>query len=158
MNDTNSIPNTTQDSPQDTAAQNPTAQHPIVLFSDADLKAAMRRAIRTTAYLAVAGFVVATIFGGWRSGANLLAGALVSATGLYEWQQLIGLINARLDKAKAPRSTVFVVGMFFLRLTLAAVVIYVTLRCFHGSLYALVAGLGLAVVALAIEAVRLLRS
>lgn len=132
--------------------------HPIVQFSDADLKAAMRRAIRTTAYLAVLGFLVATVLGGWQSGVYLLAGAMVSATGLYEWQQLIGLINARLDKAKTPRSTGFVVGMFFLRLTLAAVVIYVTLRCFHGSLYALIAGLGLAVIALTFEAVRLLRS
>jgi hypothetical protein len=138
--------------------QNPASQHPIVQFTDADLKAAMRRAIRTTAYLAVLGFLIATTFGGWQSGVYLIAGALVSATGLYEWQQLIGLINARLDKAKAPRSTGFVVGMFFLRLTLAAVVIYVTLRCFHGSLYALIAGLGLAVIALVFEAVRLLRS
>jgi hypothetical protein len=36
-------------------------------------------------------------------------------------------------------------------------VIYVSLKCFHGSLYALVAGLGLAVVALTVEAVRVLR-
>jgi len=37
-------------------------------------------------------------------------------------------------------------------------IIYASLRCFHGSLYALLAGLGLAVVALTIEALRVLRS
>jgi len=48
--------------------------------------------------------------------------------------------------------------MFFLRLGIAALIIYVSLRCFHGSLYALLTGLGLAVVALTIEALRVLRS
>jgi ATP synthase I chain len=132
--------------------------NPFLTFTDADLKASMFRAIRTTAALAVFGFGIMTFVQGWKSGIGFLAGALVSITGLYEWQQLIGIINAKLDKAKTPRSTGFVLGMFFLRLCLAAVVIYVTLKCFHGSLYALVAGLGLAVVALTIEALRLLRS
>jgi hypothetical protein len=125
-------------------------------FSDADLKATMRRAVGTTIALAVFGYGVTTIIGGWRSGVLLLCGALVSATGLYEWQQLIGIINAKLDQKKTPRSTGFVLSMFFLRLGLAATVIYVSLKCFHGSLYALVAGLGLAVVALTVEAVRVL--
>jgi hypothetical protein len=47
---------------------------------------------------------------------------------------------------------------FFLRLILAGVVLYVSLRSLHGSIYALCAGLGLAVVALTIESVRLLRA
>ncbi len=132
-------------------------QNPID-FSDADLKAALHRTLRVTAALAV--FIsgaIAFVMGG-KNGALFLAGAAVSATGLYEWQQLITLINAKLDNQKPPRATGFVLTMFFLRLGLAATVIYVSLRCFNGSPYALVAGLGLAVVALTIEALRRLRS
>jgi hypothetical protein len=40
---------------------------------------------------------------------------------------------------------------------MVAGILYVSLRCLNGSVYALVAGIGLAVVALSIEAIRLLR-
>ena len=97
-----------------------------------------------TAAMAVFGFGVLNFLSGWRAGVLLLAGALVSATGLYEWQQLIELMNAKLDNQKTPQSTGWVLTMFFLRLGFAAVVIYVSLKCFRGPYYALVAGLGLA--------------
>ena len=127
-------------------------------YSDADLKASMRRAIRWTAILAVLGSIVLVFTLGWQTAALFLAGAVVSATGLYEWQQLIGVINAKLDSQRSPRATGFTLTMFFLRLGFAALVIYVSLRCLHGSLYALVAGLSLAMIALTVEALRLLRS
>lgn len=127
-------------------------------FTDADLKAAMRRAIRFTAILAALGAVALTFTLGWQTATLFVAGALVSATGLYEWQQLIGVINAKLDNQQTPRATGFTVTMFFLRLGIAGLIIYASLRYLHGSLYALVAGLGLAVIALTVEAVRLLRS
>lgn len=127
-------------------------------FTDADLKAAMRRAMRFTAILAVAGFVVLTIAFGWQTGALFVAGAVVSVTGLYEWQRLIAIINAKLDQQKTPRSSGFVLAMFFLRLGIAVLIIYASLRFLNGSLYALVAGLGLAIVALTVEALRMLRS
>jgi hypothetical protein len=127
-------------------------------YSDADLKASMRRAIRFTAILAVLGFVALTFTSGWQTAALFVAGALVSVTGLYEWRQLIGVINAKLDNQESPSSTGFTLTMFFLRLGIAALIIYASLRYFHGSLYALVAGLGLAVIALTFEALRLLRS
>ena len=123
-------------------------------YSDADLKASMRRAMRFTVILTVIGFVVLGFTVGWQTGALFVAGAIVSAAGLYEWQQLIALINAKIDNQRTPRSTVFVQTMFFLRLGIAALIIYASLKCFHGSLYALVAGLGLAVIALTVEAVR----
>jgi hypothetical protein len=129
--------------------------NPFLDFSDADLKAALRRAIRFTAVLAVAGAAIFAVTMGWQTGALFLAGSAVSATGIYEWQQLIAILNAKLDKQQTPRSAGFVLTMFCLRLGIAAVVIYGSLRCFHGSLYALVAGLALAVVALTVEAVRL---
>lgn len=135
-----------------------TQANPFLNYSDADLKASMRRAIRLTAILGVGGFVTLAIAEGWGSAGLFAAGAVVSGTGLYEWQQLIGVINAKLDLQRSPRATGFTVTMFFLRLGIAALIIYASLRYLHGSLYALVAGLGLAVIALTVEAVRLLRS
>lgn len=111
-----------------------------------------------TVAMAVFIYGVLAFVTGWRSGALFLAGAAVSATGIYEWQELISLVNARLDNRKAPRATGFVLSMFFLRLCLALAIIYVSLKCFNGSPYALVAGLGLAVISLIIEALRRLRS
>jgi hypothetical protein len=127
-------------------------------YSDADLKASMRRAIWFTAIFAVLGSIALIFTAGWQTAALFVAGALVSATGLYEWQQLIGVINAKLDNQQTPRAAGFTITMFFLRLGIAALIIYASLRCFHGSLYALLGGLGLAVIALTVEAVRLLRS
>jgi len=135
-----------------------TDTNPFLNFTDADLKAAMRRAIRFTAILAVLGAVALTFTLGLQTAALFVAGALVSATGLYEWQQLIGLINAKLDNQQTPRASGFTVTMFFLRLGIAGLIIYASLRYLHGSLYALVAGLGLAVIALTVEALRVLRS
>jgi hypothetical protein len=137
---------------------NMTEANPVTDFSDADLQAAMKRVIRMTVAMAIFIFGVLAFVTGWRSGALFLAGAAVSATGIYEWQELISLVNARLDNRKAPRATGFVLTMFFLRLCLALAIIYVSLKCFNGSPYALVAGLGLAVISLIIEALRRLRS
>jgi hypothetical protein len=132
--------------------------NPFLEFTDADLKAAMRRSMRTIAILAVVLAVGTALFAGWQSGVLLIVGAIVSASGVYEWQRLIGVVNERLDNAKNPRSAGAVVAMFFLRLLLAAGFVYVSLKCFHGSIYALLAGLGLAVIGLSIEAVRLVRA
>ena len=132
--------------------------NPIFDFTDADLKAALRRAFKMTAILGLLLAVILTVRYGWQTGALLLAGAFISATGLWEWQRLIAFINAHLDKQQSSGGAGRVVTMFSLRLLLAGGVLYVSLKCFHGSVYALVAGLGLAVFALTIEAVRLIRS
>lgn len=135
-----------------------TSADSLLNYTDADLKASMRRAILFTAICAVAGFVGLAFTLGWQTGALFVAGAVVSVTGLYEWQQLIGLINAKLDQQETPRSSGFVLAMFFLRMGIAAAIIYASLRFLDGSLYALLAGLGLAIVALTVEAVRMVRS
>jgi len=132
--------------------------NPPMDFSDADLKATLRRALKLTAAMAVMGAGLLNFLVAWQPAVLLLAGAVVSATGLYEWQQLIELMNAKLDNQKTPRSTGWVVTMFFLRLGFAAAVIYVSLKCFKGPYYALLAGLGLVAVALLIEVARLSRS
>ena len=132
-------------------------QNSFLEFTDDDLKAAMRRTMRTIAILAAILFVIVTMSMGWRSGVLLVVGAAVSISGVYEWQRLIGAVNARLDNAENPRPVGPVVAMFLLRLLIAGVAVYVSLKCFQGSVYALVAGLALAVVGLSIEAVRLVR-
>jgi hypothetical protein len=130
----------------------------VLNYTDADLRVSMRRAMLVTVGLGIAGSVALALALGWGTGALFAAGAVVSITGLYEWRQLIGIINAKLDNEETPRASGFVLVMFFLRLGFAAFIIYVSLRYFQGSLYALVAGLGLAVIALTAEALRMLRS
>jgi len=73
-----------------------------------------------------------------------------------EWQRLARVIGAKLDNQKTPRSAPAVVIFFVLRLTVFAGVIYGSLKCFQGSVVALLSGLGLAAFAIAWEAVRLL--
>ena len=126
-------------------------------ITDARLKAAMRRAMRTVAGFALVAATGLALAYGWRTGAMLLVGATVSVASLWEWQKLMAAITAKLDNRRGVGSVRVIVG-FFLRLFVAAVVLYVSLRSLHGSVYALLGGLLLAVVALAIEAGRLLRS
>jgi ATP synthase I chain len=133
------------------------SSHPIFDFTDADLKAALRRAFRVTAIIGVVLAMVLAFVYGWQTGALLLAGTIISATGLWEWQRLIAFINARLDDQKAAGAG-RVLTTFFLRLLLAGGLLYVSLKCLHGSVYALIAGLVLGVFTLTVEAVRMIRS
>jgi hypothetical protein len=132
--------------------------NPFLDFTDAHLKAAMLRALRLVAILTAIGFFALLATMGWPTAMLLLAGAVVSASGLWEWQKLIAVINARLDNQQAATGSTRVVVGFLLRLVVAGAVLYGSLRCFHGSVYALVGGLGLAAFALAVEALRLVRS
>lgn len=127
-------------------------------FSDADLKAALKRAIKLTCVLAVILGLILAFALDWQSGVLVLIGALISASGLWEWQRLINAVNARLDQQKNPKPLGPVLTAFFLRLVVAAGLLYGSLICFHGSVFALVAGLALAAVSLSVEAVRLLKN
>jgi uncharacterized membrane protein len=131
--------------------------HPIVDLTQADLDAMLQRALRNTLILGAVAALIIWIGGGWRSAAMLGTGTLISAASIWEWQRLIRLINARLDKQKTPASAPVVVLFFVLRLTVFAGVIYGSLKCFHGSIVALLFGLSLAVLAIGWEAIRLLR-
>jgi hypothetical protein len=130
----------------------------ILNFTDADLKAALNSALRTCVALTIVSAGVWYFVAGIRSGALCLACGVVSIIGIYEWRQLISHVNARLDKQKSPHSTAWVATMFLLRFGFAALVVYVSLRCSHGRPYAILNGLGLAVLALTLEAVKLIRS
>lgn len=131
--------------------------HPIVGITDAALEALLKRAIRDTLILGLVPSLILLFVSGWRDAAMMAVGALISAGSILEWQRLIRLINAKLDQQKTPRSAFLVVTFFVLRLTVFAGVIYGSLRCFRGSVIALLCGLGLAVVATAWEALRLLK-
>ena len=87
----------------------------------------------------------------------LATGAAISAASILEWQRLIRLFNARMDRHKFSRGAVTVVTFFLLRLLIFAGAIYGSLICFRGSVIALLCGLALAVVAIAWEALKVLR-
>jgi len=131
--------------------------HPLAGLTDEALAALLKRAIRNTLILGLVLALVLMIASGWRNAAMLATGAAISAASILEWQRLIRLINAKLDKQKTPRSAGVVVLFFVLRLTVFAAVIYGSLKCFQGSVVALLCGLGLAVAVTVWEALRLLR-
>lgn len=135
----------------------PQDSHPLVGLTDAALEALLKRAIRDTLILGVIPALILLIASGWRNAAMLAVGALISAASILEWQRLIRLFNAKLDQQKPPRGAVLVVTFFVLRITVFAGAIYVSLKCFQGSVIALLCGLGLAVIATAFEALRLLK-
>ena len=131
--------------------------HPLASLTDAALDALLKRAIRDTLVLGLIPAVVLLVASGWRNAAMLAVGALISAASILEWQRLVRFVNARLDKQKSPRSALAVVVFFVLRLAVYAGAIYGSLKCFHGSVVALLCGLALAFVATTWEALRLLR-
>ena len=127
-------------------------------FTEQDLKATLTRALRWVATLGVVGIAVMWLAAGWRAAVLFLVGAAIAATGLYESQRLMLAVLSRFNEGRQGKPVVGVLIWFFLRLILAGVVLYVSLRSLEGSVYALCAGLGLAVVALTIESIRLLRT
>jgi hypothetical protein len=132
--------------------------HPLATLTDEDLAALLRRAMRITLILGLLASLVVWKASGWRSAAMLGAGTLISAASIVEWRRLIRLINAKMDRQQTPRGAGLAVVFFLLRLIVFAGVIYGSLKCFQGSVAALLCGLGLAVLAMAWEALRLLRN
>jgi len=131
--------------------------HPIAGLTDEALYALLRRAVRNTLILGLISSLILLLASGWRNAAMFAVGAVISAASIFEWQRLIRLFNARLDQQKAHKGAATVVTFFLLRLILFAAAIYGSLVCFRGSAIALLCGLGLEVIAMAWEALRLLR-
>jgi hypothetical protein len=131
--------------------------HPVAALTDEALQALLRRAILETLILGLILSLVLLAGSGWRNAAMFAVGAAISAASIFEWQRLIRIFNARLDQKKTPRGAVTFVAFFVMRLIVFAAVIYGSLRCFQGSAIALLCGLGLAVIAMAWEALRLLK-
>jgi hypothetical protein len=131
--------------------------HPIVDLTHQDLERLLQRALRETLVLGALLAAGLWIFRGWRDAAMLAAGAAISAASILEWQRLARVINDRIEKKKTAASA-WGVGIFFvLRPMVFAGVIYGSLKCFKGSPIALLCGLGMAVVTLGWEVIRVLR-
>lgn len=133
-------------------------EQPVVALTDAGLEALLRRAIRITLVLGLLASLILWKASGWRNAAMLATGAAISAASIFEWQRLIRLINAKLDSKQLPSGAGLAVVFFALRLLVFGGVIYGSLKCFRGSVVALLCGLGLAVLATVWEALRLLRN
>lgn len=135
----------------------PQAGEPALDFSDAQFVAALKRAMWNIGVLGAVLAVLLTIFYGWRTGLMLVIGAGISLTGVWEWRRLIAAINARLEAQKRPQSMVRTILTFVFRLAMAGAVLYGSLKYLEGSVYALVAGLSLAMIMLTVEAFKLLK-
>jgi len=125
-------------------------------LSDKAAQELLGRALRNTLIVGVLASAAVWVGAGWRDAAMLLTGTLISGASILEWQRLAKVISAALDQNRIPRSAPGVVVFFVLRLTLYAGAIYVSLRCFEGSIVALLCGLGLAALAILWQAIRLL--
>ena len=130
-------------------------------FSDQDLRQVFNRALRNVVIATAIGIPVVWIAWGWRSMLLFLVGGVIAATGILEWRQLMAAILVRLDHqsetGSAPRPVGPVLFWFFVRLVAAAGLLYVSLRSLDGKVAALLLGIGLALAALFIEALRLFR-
>ena len=138
-------------------------------YTQAQASQSLQRAVWIVLGLAIVGAPVAGLMRGWQSAALLLVGAMISASGLYEWRRLMAALLHRMDAQDAVQAGVpfedrkapsigFAIAGFILRLGVVVAVLYVSLKYLHGSVLALAAGLAMGVVALLIEGLRLLRS
>ena len=132
-------------------------------FTDQDFRRTILRALRLLAVLTVVAVpLVWWRLGGWRGGAMLLVGAAISASGLWEWLRLLTALMARLDggeqSAKNARPVGLLLTGFFIRLAVVVVVLYVSLKLLGGFVVALAVGLGLGVLSLTIEGLRLVKA
>jgi len=132
--------------------------HPLASLTNEALDALLRRAMRITLALGLVASLALWKASGWRNAAMLGAGTLISAASIAEWRRLVHFINAKIDHLQTPRGAGLAVVFFLLRLIVFGGVIYGSLKCFQGSVAALLCGLGLAVLAMAWEALSLLRS
>jgi hypothetical protein len=129
----------------------------LATLTDEGLEALLKRAIRNTLIVGLVAALALWKGSGWRNAAMLATGTIISAASIFEWGRLIRLINAKLDRKQAPKGALTAGVFFVLRLMVFAGAIYGSLRGIRGSAVALLCGLGLAVVALVWEALRLLR-
>ena len=132
-------------------------------LTDEDAKRTILRAIRLTAIVTAVGIPLLWWKLGWQSAVYMVVGAGISASGLYEWLQLMTAVMRRMDvpaeggePVKVRMVTPVLLG-FFMRMGLAVAVLYAILKSLDGSVYALAGGLLLGVIALSIEAFRMMR-
>ena len=127
-------------------------------FTDADFRRTMLSALRLLAVVTAVALPLVWWKMGWQSAVLLVVGAVISASGLWEWLRLMTAVMARMDAGGEARPMGMVLVGFFLRLGLTVVLLYVSLKVLDGSVYALAAGLGLGVFSLTVEGLRLMKA
>lgn len=125
-------------------------------FTEDDIRGTLRRALKLAGALALVATPILWVWLGWQAWLLFLVGAVISATGIFEWLQLLSAMMSRMEEGRTPTSMGRVLAMFFLRLAVAGLLLYASLSSLHGSIFALLAGLGLSLLALTVESARLM--
>ena len=127
-------------------------------YSDEDVRRTVMNALRLVIIATVIAVPLVWWKFGWSTALLLVVGAGISGSGLWEWRKLMTSMMAYMDAGGEAKPIGPVLAGFFLRLGLAIAVLYVSLKFLDGSVYALAVGLGLGVLALTIEALRLVKA
>ena len=127
-------------------------------YSDEDVRRTVMNALRLVIIATVIAVPLVWWKFGWSTALLLVVGAAISGSGLWEWRKLMTSMMAYMDAGGEAKPIGPVLAGFFLRLGLAIAVLYVSLKFLDGSVYALAVGLGLGVLALTIEALRLVKA
>ena len=127
-------------------------------YSDEDVRRTVMNALRLVIIATAIGIPLVWWKFGWSTALLLVVGAAISGSGLWEWRKLMTSMMAYMDAGGEAKPIGPVLVGFFLRLGLAIAVLYVSLKFLDGSVYALAVGLGLGVLALTIEALRLVKA
>ena len=127
-------------------------------FSDRDFRETILRAIRLLLGMTLLALPLLWWRLGWRSGALLLVGSAISASGLWEWLRLLTALMERMDGGERPRPVALLLTGFFVRLAVVVVLLYGSLKFLEGSVIALAVGLSLGVFALTVEGLRLVKA
>ena len=132
--------------------------HALKNYSDEDVRRSVLTAVKIVLIATAVALPIVWWKFGWSTALLLLVGSGISGSGLWEWRKLMTSMMAYMDAGGEARPMAPVLLGFFLRLGLAVVVLYVSLKYLDGSVYALAAGLGMGVFALTIEALRLVKA
>jgi hypothetical protein len=130
----------------------------IAKYSDEDVRRSVLTAVKIVVVVTVVALPLVWWKAGWSSAVLLLVGAAISGSGLWEWRKLMTSMMAYMDAGGVAKPMASVLIGFFLRLGAAVAVLYVSLKYLDGSVYALAAGLGMGVLALTIEGIRLAKA
>jgi hypothetical protein len=127
----------------------------MIQFNEEDIRRTLRRALVLAGAAVLVASPVLWAWLGWRTCLTFVIGTAISATGIVEWLQLLSAMMSRMEEGRTPVPMGRVLVMFFLRLAVAGVLLYASLNSLHGSIYALLAGLAVSLLALTVESIRL---
>ena len=127
-------------------------------YSDEDVRRTVMNALRLVIIATVIAVPLVWWKFGWSTALLLVVGAGISGSGLWEWRKLMTSMMAYMDAGGEAKPIGPVLAGFFLRLGLAIAVLYVSLKFLNGSVFALAAGLGLGILSLTFEAIKLART